>query len=131
MQSSNADAPRDARTFRRNASPGSRKTLSRGEILKGRTLIREVLSVRPEYFASFMVHFRKAPRRRAGFFVAKKLGNAVERNLAKRRMREIYRQMKDDFPQGEIIFRIKKQAGWDELCKDFESCAQRLARRDS
>ena len=78
-----------------------------------------------------MVHFRKAPLRRAGFFVAKRIGKAVERNLAKRRMREIYRQMKDDFPQGEIIFRIKKQAGWDELYKDFESCAQRLARRDS
>ncbi len=35
--------------------------------------------------------FLSGPKRQVGFFVPKKLGNAVKRNRAKRRMREVYR----------------------------------------
>lgn len=72
------------------------------------------------------IFYREGEERRAGFFVAGRLGNAVERNLMRRRMREAYRRMKADLPKGDIIFQLVRFADWNTLCEDFLKASQKL-----
>ncbi|MBN2381146.1 ribonuclease P protein component [candidate division WOR-3 bacterium] len=108
---------------------GRKQRLSSRENLRGRTVIREVLQESPVRSGAIAAYLTEGDGRRVGFFVPKRIGNAVERNRHKRHMREIYRKMKMKFPLGNIIFQMRESAGWDELCKDFEDCAERFARR--
>src|SRR5262245_41153757 len=61
----------------------------------------------------FLVFVSKtgAAHARLGITVSKKVGSAVERNLIKRRLREVYRRHKDLFPAGlDVVFVAKKEA---------------------
>jgi ribonuclease P protein component len=71
-------------------------------------------------------YFHAGQNRRVAFFVPQRIGKAVARNKQKRRMREAYRQIKDRFPQGEMIFQLRKMALWSELCRDFAALALKL-----
>ncbi|MCK5147825.1 ribonuclease P protein component [bacterium] len=64
------------------------------------------------HFKGYALHFyyRPSPRRRVGFAVPKKLGNAVIRNRFKRLIREIYRQRRSCILPFDIIILIKVQA---------------------
>jgi len=71
-----------------------------------------------------------APTRRVAFLLPRGVGNAVERNRLKRRLREIYRRNKDWFPSGsDCLIQPMVSAGrmpFAELLDQVRSAATRL-----
>jgi len=74
-----------------------------------------------------------AQRRRFGVTVSRKVGNAVVRNLVKRRLREIFRQNKDRFPEAMDIVVIARPsargASYAGLSEDLLRWAAEARRR--
>ena len=68
--------------------------------------------------------------RRIGLITSRKVGNAVERNLAKRRLREIFRTNKHKLTPGlDIIFILKPEirlTGYSELKKTILDCLKKV-----
>ncbi len=52
-----------------------------------------------------------AVRNRLGLTVSRKVGGAVVRNQVKRRVREWFRQNRDQFPEGDIVVIARPSAG--------------------
>ena len=71
---------------------------------------------------------------RFGFVVAKTVGNAVVRNLVKRRFRALSHQNLNAFPVGSsVVVRALPQAGasdWNKLSTDFKSALARAFSED-
>jgi len=72
---------------------------------------------------------------RAGFIVSKAVGNAVTRNVVKRRLRDITAAVMVDFPTGFDIV-VRPLAGsdsvmFDVLMKDVTEAVVRVSRRGS
>lgn len=69
--------------------------------------------------------FRDAGPTRFGFIVSKAVGNAVYRNLVKRRLRAISASLLDEFPTGlDVVIRALPAAAaapWDELNTEVHS----------
>ena len=68
---------------------------------------------------------------RTGVTASKKVGNAVARNRAKRRMRALFRKLKcDHAPSGTDYVLVARhslvQAAWTELLVDFSIAAKRI-----
>ena len=68
---------------------------------------------------------------RTGVTASKKVGNAVARNRAKRRMRALFRKLKcDHAPSGTDYVLVARhslvQATWTELLADFSTAAKRI-----
>jgi ribonuclease P protein component len=67
------------------------------------------------------------PTTRLGVSATRKIGGAVQRNLAKRRLRELFRRA--DLPSGVDIVVVPKReffdAEWDVLRNDFLSAFRR------
>jgi ribonuclease P protein component len=66
------------------------------------------------------------------FVIPRRYGSAVERNLAKRRLREIFRQHKDWFPpRRDLVIYIRPkvgQASYSRFAEDLEKVAARIRR---
>lgn len=67
---------------------------------------------------------------RLGLSVSKKVGNAVQRNSIKRRLREVFRSKVPDI-EGEMDFVISARsaaadASYDELAEEFERALRKL-----
>jgi len=103
------------------------QSLPRRDILRRRADIIATLAIKPVRNGALSTFFLPTQSRRAAFFVPKRIGNAAVRNKHKRRMREIYRRMRERFPQGGIIFRLRHPAEFNGLCRDFERTAAKLA----
>jgi ribonuclease P protein component len=92
------------------------ETLARIEILRRRRDVTRVRRLGAKYGTRFL-SLRCAPHtdspadnppapvpsRRVAFLLPRGVGNAVERNRLKRRLREIYRRNKDRFPAGQDL----------------------------
>jgi ribonuclease P protein component len=70
-----------------------------------------------------------------GFVVSKAVGNAVTRNLVKRRLRHLARERLSSLPGScVLVVRALPTAGtahYDGLAADFDSALERLLRRTS
>ncbi len=71
---------------------------------------------------------------RTGVTASKKVGNAVARNRAKRRMRALFRKLKcDNAPSGTDYVLVARhslvQAAWTELSADFSIAAKRIHKK--
>lgn len=58
----------------------------------------------------YILYYQKAPKFQVAFSASKKYGNAVERNYAKRVMREICRPYVEKAPCVKIVIVVKKEA---------------------
>jgi ribonuclease P protein component len=72
---------------------------------------------------------------RVGFTVSRKVGNAVERNRARRRLREIVRLSASEAvaPGNDYVVVARRSAltvRFDQLARDFEKAARRLSRKE-
>lgn len=67
---------------------------------------------------------------RLGITATKKLGSAVSRNRAKRRIRELFRVKQDEFVRGLDVCIVARSrilsAEYDKVCRDFMSAAEEL-----
>jgi ribonuclease P protein component len=82
--------------------------------------------------ASVVALWRRAERRRVGFAVSRQLRGAVQRNRARRRIREAYRQVRGLFP-GDVELVVVGRAGaatrpFPELVEDMRRLAEGLVR---
>ena len=71
---------------------------------------------------------------RTGVTASKKVGNAVARNRAKRRMRALFRKLEcDHAPSGTDYVLVARhslvQAAWTELVADFSIAAKRIHKK--
>ena len=72
-------------------------------------------------------YYKKDPNPKVGFIVSRKYGNAVERNLFKRRCRHIfYELIKNGFSYSIIIQPKTKNNNWNKIKSSFESMNAKL-----
>lgn len=60
------------------------------------------------------------PYNRTGFLASKKVGNSVKRNRARRLMKESYRSLKNDLPQGYDFIIIARNTISERKCAEVE-----------
>lgn len=61
------------------------------------------------HFDGAVIFFQEGSEKKVGFIASKKVGNAVKRNLAKRRMRAIFDEIADSLKDGAYVLVAKKQ----------------------
>ncbi|MGW7050223.1 ribonuclease P protein component [Streptomyces sp. NPDC054887] len=70
------------------------------------------------------------PRPRAGFVVSKAVGNAVVRNLVKRRLRHLVRERLSELPPGSLVVVRALPGSGDadhaQLARDLDAALERL-----
>ena len=112
--------------------------LPRGERIKGRTtmlrMIREGASVEDSLLVIRYHLAADCGARRAGFTVSRRFRRAVDRNLVRRRLREVYRTHREQLP-GRGDFLIIARAGaehatYAELRDAFTTLAGRITDLD-
>ena len=73
------------------------------------------------YFSILVLEKQHDHQGRVAFIAGKKLGNAVWRNRAKRRMRAVCRELNGPFPGYDVIFLAKRNVAsgdyYDMTCK--------------
>lgn len=87
------------------------------------------------FVVSAVVHSSESTEpARFGFIVSKKVGNAVTRNLVKRRLREAaWKQLQDGFVGADVVVRAlpsSAEADWGTLLKDLERGLRRVSGPD-
>ena len=68
---------------------------------------------------------------RKAFLASKKVGNSVNRHRAVRLMRESYRQLESQFPQGYDLLFIARNTISDTKCADVKKSIEAAAKRSN
>lgn len=92
-----------------------RRVYNKGKSYGNRLVVMYILKNRLDY-------------NRIGFSVSKKVGNSVERNKVKRKMREVYRLNCKDIKNGYDIIFIPKYNAKNATYKEIESAMLHLIR---
>jgi len=108
-----------------------KRSLTKAERLKSRDSFTFVFD-KPDFQAScrgakIVIRSNNLDRNRFAPALIKKYGNSVKRNYAKRAAREVYRNMKENFPSGyDIIFVMYpgNYSYWDRK-QQFETLIRR------
>jgi ribonuclease P protein component len=82
---------------------------------------------------AFVCFFQNAASSEVGFVASKKVGNAVKRNYARRRLREIFRARKDALPKGRYALVAKKpivEIDFGALQEQFSRVLKQIARKN-
>ena len=74
------------------------------------TIIRERKSVGNKYFVIYIKKYNETRNFRFAMSIGRKYGNAVSRNLMKRRIREIIRNNKELLEKKDFVIVIKKES---------------------
>jgi ribonuclease P protein component len=109
---SKAPPPREGRFFGAPA-PRERETLGKAQRLRTNREIREAYAEDRRHVArSFVLFFRSGEDacRRLGVVASRKVGNAVERARAKRRLRELFRRNRDAFQGPDDVVLVARRA---------------------
>lgn len=69
------------------------------------------------------------PYNRTGFLASKKVGNSVKRNRARRLMKESYRTIENDLPQGYDFIIIARNTISERKCADVEKSLKSAFRK--
>jgi ribonuclease P protein component len=87
---------------------------------------KETFTRGKKVFGKFMIGFfipNSGEDNRFGIVASKKVGNAVKRNRARRRYREIIRKADEHLHQGyDVVIVVKKvatEAGFNDMAEDF------------
>jgi ribonuclease P protein component len=78
-----------------------------------------------------VVFYRKnhLPYNRKAFLASKKVGKSVQRNRARRLMKESYRQLEEQLPQGWDFIFIARQTILDSKCADVKKSMEAAIKR--
>jgi ribonuclease P protein component len=79
--------------------------------------------------SSAIVFFKKTSQKQVGFTASKKVGNAIKRNFAKRRLRALFIEFSEELSEGSYIFVAKKDIltiPFSKLQKDLKSSLKRV-----
>jgi ribonuclease P protein component len=82
---------------------------------------------------AFVCFFQNADDAEAGFVASKKVGNAVKRNYARRRLREIFRAETDVLPKGRYALVAKKPIAairFGALQEQFSRVVRQISRKN-
>lgn len=111
----------------------SRETLGRHERIRAESLFKETYEQNCRAFGRHMVLFVRrgeGASRRMGVVASRKVGGAVARARAKRRLRELFRRNRDAFvPDVDVILIARKsilRASWTGLEADLFGLARQL-----
>lgn len=112
-------------------APGS-ATLPRSSMLKSAARITELFGKGLRSHGALVSVYHQSGTGLVAFVIPKRYGTAVERNRAKRRLREIYRQHKHWFPpERDLVIYIRPKVGqarYDAFAADLERVAARIRR---
>lgn len=112
-----------------------RRTLRRAERLRHDRQFREAYDRSPPFRGHHLVLFlREAPdaAARLGVVASRKVGNAVERARAKRRLREVFRLNRHLLPEGfraDVVLVARRSilsAPWERLVADYAAVLRKL-----
>jgi ribonuclease P protein component len=79
-----------------------------------------------------VIFYQKSEDKKVGFVASKKVGNAVKRNRAKRRLRAIFRESSLNISNGLYILVAKNSINskdYHRLLKDFDHSLKKLHRK--
>ena len=119
-------------------SPSDSGAFPKAVRLRLRAEFKRVYAGESKLYGRFVVVFAlptESGRIRMGITATRKFGNAVKRNLVKRRLREIYRRLQDPVASGaplkgfDLVLNVRPSAGaatYQELRSDLERVWMRL-----
>lgn len=73
-----------------------------------------------------MIIYLRSRKQAVGFVASKKVGSAVKRNIAKRRIREAYRMNKDIFKGLQVIFYTQHQLNMKQILKSIKAFQEHI-----
>ena len=117
-------------------SEGSGKFPKSDRILKRddfRRVYDQGRKLQARYFTAFIVASKEGERPRIGLTATRKIGNSVERNRARRLLREAFRKNKWLVPPGlDIVINVKRplvEAAYRDLEGDFIAFLERAGKK--